>query len=172
MESTRDCVRLVLPYRPPIAWEALLAFLGARAAPATECIQGGVYSRTIRIGDCAGVVRVTRPESAPSGDDAVLHVEVDASLAPQLDAVSARMRLLFDLDADPEAVTAHLTHPVRIQGETVLAPGSRVTGVVTDATRSAKVKGRAHLALRFDSLTPHGMNISGFCIRRPAALER
>ena len=31
-----------------------------------------------------------------------------------------------------------------------------MTGVVTDATRSAKVKGRAHVAIRFDSLTPHG----------------
>jgi hypothetical protein len=55
-----------------------------------------------------------------------------------------------------EAVTAHLAHPIRVQGRTVLAAGSRVTGVVTDATRSAKVKGRAHVAIRFDSLTPHG----------------
>ena len=28
--------------------------------------------------------------------------------------------------------------------------------MVTDATRSAKVKGRAHVAMRFTSLTPHG----------------
>ncbi len=28
--------------------------------------------------------------------------------------------------------------------------------MVTDATRSAKVKGRAHVAVRFDSLTPSG----------------
>jgi hypothetical protein len=32
----------------------------------------------------------------------------------------------------------------------------RPTGVVTDATRSGKVKGRAHVAIRFDSLTPTG----------------
>ena len=31
-----------------------------------------------------------------------------------------------------------------------------LAGVVTDATRSAKVKGRAHFAVRFDSLTPSG----------------
>jgi len=55
-----------------------------------------------------------------------------------------------------QAVTAHLTRPVRLRGRTVLAAGSRVSGVVTDATRSAKVKGRAHVALRFDSLTSHG----------------
>jgi hypothetical protein len=55
-----------------------------------------------------------------------------------------------------EPVTAHLAHPIRLQGETVLAEGSRLNGVVTDATRSAKVKGRAHVALQFNALTPHG----------------
>ncbi|MBI4487206.1 MAG: hypothetical protein HY655_14480 [Acidobacteria bacterium] len=34
--------------------------------------------------------------------------------------------------------------------------GSRVSGVVTDATRSGKVKGRAHVAVRFDTLAPQG----------------
>ena len=38
----------------------------------------------------------------------------------------------------------------------MLPEGSTVSGVVTDATPSAKVKGRAHLAVRFDSLTPRG----------------
>jgi hypothetical protein len=55
-----------------------------------------------------------------------------------------------------EPVTAHLTRPIRLHGDTVLAAGSRLNGVVTNATRSAKVKGRAHLAMRFDSLTPSG----------------
>jgi hypothetical protein len=55
-----------------------------------------------------------------------------------------------------QPVTAHLSRPIRMQGRTVLAEGTRVSGVVTDATRSAKVKGRAHVAMRFDSLTPRG----------------
>ena len=55
-----------------------------------------------------------------------------------------------------EPVTAHLARAIRVHGDVVLAAGSRVTGVVTDATRSAKVKGRAHVAMRFDSLTPSG----------------
>ncbi len=55
-----------------------------------------------------------------------------------------------------DSVTAHLTRPITMHGETVLAPGTRLSGVVTDATRSAKVKGRAHVAMRFDSLTPGG----------------
>jgi len=55
-----------------------------------------------------------------------------------------------------EAVQAHLSTPVVVQGQTLLAEGSHVGGVVTDATRSGKVKGRAHLAVRFNTLTPRG----------------
>ena len=55
-----------------------------------------------------------------------------------------------------EPVSGHVTRAVRVHGQAVLAAGSRVTGVVTDATRSAKVKGRAHVAVRFTSLTPGG----------------
>jgi hypothetical protein len=55
-----------------------------------------------------------------------------------------------------EPVSAHLSRAVTIDGQTVLGEGSRISGVVTDATRSAKVKGRAHVAMRFDSLTPKG----------------
>jgi len=55
-----------------------------------------------------------------------------------------------------EAVTGHLSRSITIGGMTALPEGSRVSGVVTDATRSAKVKGRAHVAVRFDSVTPRG----------------
>jgi len=59
-------------------------------------------------------------------------------------------------DLFEQPLAAHLTRPIHVQGQTVLAAGSRVGGVVTDATQSAKVKGRAHVAMRFTSLTPHG----------------
>ena len=53
-------------------------------------------------------------------------------------------------------VSAHLSRSITVQGQTALAEGSRISGVVTDATRSAKVKGRAHVAVRFDTLAPRG----------------
>lgn len=55
-----------------------------------------------------------------------------------------------------QPVQAHLARPVLVRGQTVLAEGSRVGGVVTSAVRSGKVKGRAHLAVRFNTLTPRG----------------
>lgn len=55
-----------------------------------------------------------------------------------------------------EPVRAHLSRAISVNGQPVLADGSIVSGVVTDATPAAKVKGRAHLAVRFDSITPRG----------------
>jgi len=55
-----------------------------------------------------------------------------------------------------QAITAHLTRAIHVQGQTVLAEGSRLSGVVTDATHSAKVKGLAHVAMQFNAVTPHG----------------
>ena len=53
-------------------------------------------------------------------------------------------------------VEAHLTRAIVVGGVAVIPRGSQVGGVVTDATRAAKVKGRASIAMRFDTLTPEG----------------
>lgn len=67
-------------------------------------------------------------------------------------AVALDTRVGSDISRVEQPVAGHLTRPLVIGGRTVLPAGSRVEGVVTDATRSAKVKGRAHVGLRFDSL--------------------
>ena len=61
-----------------------------------------------------------------------------------------------DTSRAEEAVQGHLSSPVVVHGDTVLAQGTRVGGVVTSAERSGKVKGRAHIAVRFDTITPRG----------------
>jgi hypothetical protein len=55
-----------------------------------------------------------------------------------------------------QAVQAHLSQPIVVHGQTVLPTGSHVSGVVTDAAQSGKVKGRAHFSVRFTSVTPRG----------------
>jgi hypothetical protein len=55
-----------------------------------------------------------------------------------------------------QTVRAHIARPVVAGGVTVLPAGSAVSGVVTSAVRSGKVKGRAHVAVRFDSVTRRG----------------
>jgi hypothetical protein len=52
-----------------------------------------------------------------------------------------------------QPVRAHLTRAIVIKGHTVVPRGSRVSGTVTSVKPSGRVKGRAHVALRFDTLT-------------------
>lgn len=108
---------LSLSYRPPIDWDALLAFLGARATPGVEVVEDGVYSRAVMIDGHAGLLRV-------SHDAPVIRVEVSASLVPVLPQVCARVRHLFDLDAEPDRIDAHLSNAF---GRT-LRRGVRVPG--------------------------------------------
>jgi len=51
-----------------------------------------------------------------------------------------------------DAVRAELRQAVALNGSTVLPAGTELSGVVTDAERSGRVKGRARVAYRFDSL--------------------
>ena len=61
-----------------------------------------------------------------------------------------------DISRIEAPVRAHLARPIVIGGQTVVPDGSGLGGVVTDATRSGRVKGRAHVAVRFTTLTPRG----------------
>lgn len=68
--------------------------------------------------------------------------------------------LPVELQTTVSSDTSNVEDPVRgtlrralvVDGLEVLPAGSTVSGVVTDATRSGRVKGRAHVAFRFDSL--------------------
>jgi hypothetical protein len=55
-----------------------------------------------------------------------------------------------------QPVRATLRSPVSIKGQVVLPAGSEVNGVVTEAAGSGRVKGRARLAMRFNSLHAGG----------------
>lgn len=97
-------ISLSLSYRPPFAWQPLLRFLAARATPGVESVDADRYLRTMAIGEHSGWLAVTHAEL---GD--ALNVEVSASLVPVLMAVLARLRQLFDLDANPSDIDGHLS---------------------------------------------------------------
>ncbi len=127
-DPVRDLVRLTLAYRAPLAWDVLLQFLNRDAIPGVELVQGARYGRTVRIEGRSGVVFAS--DAAPSSHAALgthLHVEVSLSLLPALMPLLARLRQLFDLDAEPALIDAHLeqgglaslvarTHGIRIPG--------------------------------------------------------
>lgn len=111
---------LRLGYRPPLAWDALLAYLAPRAIPGVERIEAGRYRRTVRVDDATGVLEVAH--------DAAHHrliLHVPTSLAPHVAHLVARARALFDLDADPGVLAAHLDADPLLTGRPA---GLRVPG--------------------------------------------
>ena len=99
-----DVVRLTLAYRPPLAWELLTTFIGADALPDVEELEGGRYGRAVRLDGRSGVVFAS---NVP--DEAHLVVDVSPGLLPVLMPLLARLRHLFDLDAEPTVIDGTLT---------------------------------------------------------------
>jgi hypothetical protein len=73
---------------------------------------------------------------------------------PQGTALRLRLRsaVASDTSRVEDTVRAELRDAVVVDGATVLPAGTEVSGVVTDVRRSGRVKGRAHIAYRFNSL--------------------
>ncbi len=92
-----------LAYRPPLAWEPLLAFLGRRAIAGVEAVEGGRYLRTVSLGGHRGWIAVGHTKRRNT-----LQAELSTSLAPVLPAVLARVKRLFDLAADPRGIALRL----------------------------------------------------------------
>jgi AraC family transcriptional regulator of adaptative response / DNA-3-methyladenine glycosylase II len=116
-----SAVTLRLGYRPPYDWEAILCFLAARAVDGVELIANNRYHRTIAIDGTAGTVAV-----APGRNCLVVTIRLPDVRA--LLAVVARLRRLFDLDADVEAIGAHLKSDRGLAPLIARRPGLRTPG--------------------------------------------
>jgi AraC family transcriptional regulator, regulatory protein of adaptative response / DNA-3-methyladenine glycosylase II len=117
-------VRLSLAYGAPLDWDGLIGYLAARAMPGVEAVDaGGRYWRSIRVRDRPGYISV-----GPAGAADRLPVELSATLLPVLSPLLARLRRLFDLDADPRAVAAHLGRDPILGPLVARRPGLRVPG--------------------------------------------
>jgi AraC family transcriptional regulator, regulatory protein of adaptative response / DNA-3-methyladenine glycosylase II len=117
---------LQLPFHPPLAAGALLAWLAARAVPGVEEVDGDVYRRSLRLPRGPGVA-----ELAFAAD----HVRCRLWLADARDRAAAqeRCRRLLDLDADPGAVVERLGADPLLGPLVRAAPGLRVPGSVDGA---------------------------------------
>jgi AraC family transcriptional regulator of adaptative response / DNA-3-methyladenine glycosylase II len=114
---------LLLSYRTPYDWEAILEFLRGRMVTDVELIADGTYARTVRLGRHTGWIRVVH---AP--ERRALRVEFTHSLSPVLPALLGRLRNLFDLAARPDLIAAHLGQDPRLQAGIRRHPGLRVPG--------------------------------------------
>ena len=109
--------------------------------------------RTMIIGLLAAGLAFTADAAPAARAGAVREITLPAGIRLQ---VVLDTSVGSDTSRVEQAVHAHLSRPVVLRGVTVLAAGSTVSGVVTNATRAGKVKGLAHVAMRFDTVTPRG----------------
>jgi AraC family transcriptional regulator, regulatory protein of adaptative response / DNA-3-methyladenine glycosylase II len=140
-------VRLTLAYRAPLAWQALTGLLRRDAMPGVEMVQGGRYGRTIRLNGGRGVVfaeNAALPHDPQRAGKTHLHVDISAALLPVLMPLLARLRHLFDLDAEPAIIDAWLERSglgplVRRR------PGLRIPGAVDgfEVALRALLRGRS-----------------------------
>jgi hypothetical protein len=147
----------------------------ANATPTTSTVPGTTAAQKDAAARTSGSAPAASSGSASTAAPAPVWRELTIPAGTNL-PVLLDTSVASDTSHVEQAVTAHLSRGVVIAGETVLPEGSRVTGVVTDAVQSAKVKGRAHLAVRFDSVTPRGddqrYQFRSSAISRTAAAEK
>ncbi|HEX3396347.1 MAG TPA: Ada metal-binding domain-containing protein, partial [Steroidobacteraceae bacterium] len=86
-----DSLSVQLEFRPPLAWNSLLAYLKLRAIPGVEMVDDAHYRRTVSIGAANGWIAVSLH---PSGE--ALNLEISPTLTPVIGAVIGRVKQLFD----------------------------------------------------------------------------
>lgn len=123
--TTAGHITLKLHYRAPLAWDALRDFLAARGAIGVEAVDAARYVRSVRLNGIDGWVAV----SAAPGEAALL-VEVAEELLPVLTPLMARLRAVFDLDANPQVIDAHLQQDARLATNVKALPGLRLPGTL------------------------------------------
>lgn len=121
--SGHETITLRLDYRPPFDWKTLLRFLAGRAIPGVESVADGDYRRGVTLSGKRGWVAVRQDPKRHA-----LRARISISLAPVLTQVVARLRALFDLDAQPTIISEHLARDPLLAPLLAARPGLRVPG--------------------------------------------
>ena len=101
---------------------ALLSFLAKRSIPGVEIVDGETYRRTISINGADGYLCVFRRGTA------FLEIAFSPHLAGDAEAIAQRVRMMFDLDCDPAAVSAVLGRDPLLRAILRRHPGVRIPG--------------------------------------------
>ncbi len=140
---SNEGVRLSLPYRPPYEVEAMLAALNANG----ETVEGGVWRRVLTAATDGATGEVSARFEA--GDRLAVTAALDDLKA--LPGVLARVRRLFDLSADPEAIRRDLSADPVLAPLVKTRPGLRLPGdwrdeaddMASDRLEDERLAGRA-----------------------------
>lgn len=119
--AATDELALRLPFRPPYDFAHLLAFLEKRVIPGVEIVDGTSYRRTFVAAAAPGWLSVSPIEGEPALALRVHHPKPSA-----LGDIVARVRRMFDVDADPLAINAHLRRDALLKALVKRWPGQRL----------------------------------------------
>ncbi len=122
-------IGLSLPYRPPYDWTAMIAQLAARG----DAVEAGAWSRLLIPATDGADGRV----SVRPGEVGRLAVAVAVGDLRALPGVLARVRRVFDLSADPEAIARDLSADPALAPLLAARPGLRLAGHWIDAGHEA-----------------------------------
>lgn len=120
-----DLITLKLSYRPPLAWEQMLAFLKNRAISGVEEIQEDEYRRTIEVSELTGWIRVHK-------DHEHLVLTIPYELLPATNSIVLRVNRLFDLEANPNLIANQLSNGPILKSALEKHAGLRVPGAFSE----------------------------------------
>ena len=112
-----------LQYRPPYDWEGVLAYFGRHAVEGIEVVDDSSYRRGLTQPDGGGEM-IVRP--APGRN--ALRMELTQATPEQLMPLVARVRRMFDLDANPAVIHEVLGQDAQLAGLLARWPGIRAPG--------------------------------------------
>ena len=118
-------IHLRLSYRPPIAWQTLVHFLTSRSSAGLVGFNGEIFYSTLRIGDYTGWFSARQLAAQH-----LIQVTIAQSLVPCLTQVIAKIRHLFDLDANPVAIEQALSQHSLLKPLVTQTPGLRIPGTL------------------------------------------
>ena len=124
VDAPADGLVLRLAYRPPYDLGAMLAFLRTRALDGVEVVDDGQYQRVLAA-DARGGAAWLRVSAWPDQEHA-LRLELHGVSAVHLLDVVHRVRRMFDLDADPQAVASAFAPDPRLGPLVRQRPGLRL----------------------------------------------
>ena len=116
-------IQLQLHYRPPYDWEGVVDFFTRHAIVGVESVTPTRYQRNILVEGAPGSIEVT-----PALHRNALQLEVQLADHSQLMPVVARVRRMFDLDANPSAIQQVLGQDPRLAALLKQFPGIRSVG--------------------------------------------
>jgi AraC family transcriptional regulator of adaptative response / DNA-3-methyladenine glycosylase II len=123
-EASGDSLVLRLHYRPPYDFASLLAFFKGRALPGIEVVDDESYSRVFGPAQTPGWLRL----SAWPGKENALRLQLHCPQPAQMLSVVTRIRRMFDLDAEPQAIAAALQSTPHLRPLLRKRPGLRLPG--------------------------------------------